>query len=79
MAEIKSDPHNIKYQNLDFAVESFFTEKQKIIRKMSIQQIKNNSYKLDEILIKKTNKFTHGKFHQNFRGSKYRGVTINGN
>ena len=34
---------------------------------------------MDDIVIERSLKFNHGKFHDRFRGSKYRGVTINGN
>lgn len=33
---------------------------------------------LDEIIIKKAGKVYHSKSHQDFRGSIYRGVSING-
>ena len=34
---------------------------------------------MGDIVLKKSNKFTHGNFHSHYRGSKYRGVTVNGN
>lgn len=58
---------------------SYLTEKQIQMRNDAFKMLQSNNIGMKEIVHRRTLKFTHGKFHRNFRGSKFRGVTINGN
>ena len=57
----------------------YLTKKQMELRLDAIKHLLQKPFAMDEVVLQRALKYNHGKSHNNFRGSKYRGVTINGN